>query len=124
MSPCSKKLSDLKGKRFKKYVCSLCSAAGSWHVYITDGRMLTQQRRETVVPRRQIGQEELRAVIVVVVVADGKTGGPGSGGGGLCVSGLDALSLSLSLSGLLGAGRGSNGVLLGSWATGQAGRIE
>lgn len=84
--------------------------------------MLTSQRRETALPRRQTGQEELRAVIVVVVVADGKTGGPGSGGGGVCVSGLDALSLSLS--GLLGAGRGSNGVLLGSWAMGQAGRIE
>jgi hypothetical protein len=87
--------------------------------YMTDGRMLTSQRRETALPRRQTGQEELRAVIVVVVVADGKTGGPGPGGGGLCVSGLDALSLSLSVwiagrwarvewrsSGILGYGTG------------------
>lgn len=78
--------------------------------------MLTSQRRETALPRRQTGQEELRAVIVVVVVADGKTGGPGSGGGGVCVSGLDALSLSLSLDcWALGTGRMAFFWDLGLW---------
>lgn len=65
MSPCSKKLSHLKGKRFQKYVFSFfiypCWGSGGW-MFSTMILTIYSQCRKAPVIVRQAGKEELREV--------------------------------------------------------------
>lgn len=82
MSPCSKKLSDLKGKRFKKYVFDVYFYFLSFNSTPLDliilapedqpsspndemkEKLTDDQRRKAAIALRQTRQEELRAVVV------------------------------------------------------------
>lgn len=59
MSPCSKKLSDLKGKRFKKYVSLSQPRTLLRGLYGILGYANISQCGKTAIAVRQVGQEEL-----------------------------------------------------------------